>query len=165
MRSRAVATESGEQGGTHVGRVRTPVVWGQGIQLRLFKSIHRPSDPVPSRATLADTALSRATPAGTAPSRAAPADSASRFLIAVEPGVDTSSALSSVRDAIDPTPCPAATRESSVRAEADEADTNRTAEAVETESRASRDTDKMKVILASFNHLIRLDSLFFTKTY
>jgi hypothetical protein len=39
-------------------------------------------------------------------------------IIGVDPGVNTSSALSSVIDTIDPASCPAATREYSVRAEA-----------------------------------------------
>jgi hypothetical protein len=63
-------------------------------------TVHRPSDSVPSRATPADTASSRVTLADTASSRAAPANTALRLLIAVGPGVDTSSALSSVSDAI-----------------------------------------------------------------
>jgi hypothetical protein len=43
-----------------------------------------------------DTVLSRAAPTDTALSHAAPADAASRLLIAVEPGVNRSSALNSV---------------------------------------------------------------------
>jgi hypothetical protein len=114
--------------------------------------------------------------------------SVSRVIIGVDPGVNTSSALPSVSDAIDPASCPVATREYSVRAEADEADISRRAEAAETVIlvttsrnrlglegkrvvlRGTLTTDiltlfriykcKKKAILASLSHLMRLDSLF-----
>jgi hypothetical protein len=46
----AVAAESREQGGTQQGRVRTPVVWGQGIPLQPPRTIRRPTENVPKRA-------------------------------------------------------------------------------------------------------------------
>jgi hypothetical protein len=57
MRSRSigvVVAESGDQGVTQQGRVRTPVVWGQGIPLRPAMTIQRPAETIPSQAALAD---------------------------------------------------------------------------------------------------------------
>jgi hypothetical protein len=53
-------------------------------------------------------------------------------IIGVDPDINTSSAILSVSDAIDPASCLATTREPSVRAEADEAGISRRAEAAET---------------------------------
>ena len=50
-----VAAESREQGGTQQGRVRTPVVWGQGIPLRQAVTIRRPISAVPDRAAVVPT--------------------------------------------------------------------------------------------------------------
>jgi len=97
-----VAADPGEQGGTQQGRVRTPIVWRQGIPLRQTMAIHCPSNLIPSRAS--------------------PADLASRVIIGVDPSVNASSALAAVIDAIDPASCHAVTRSYSGRAEADEAD-------------------------------------------
>ena len=53
MHSRRIdtaAAESREQEGDEQGRVRTPVVWGQGIPLRPAMTIRRNSQTAPSRA-------------------------------------------------------------------------------------------------------------------
>jgi len=53
LRSRRIGTakaESREQESDQQGRVRTPVVWGQGIPLQPAMTIRRPSQTVPSRA-------------------------------------------------------------------------------------------------------------------
>lgn len=63
--------------GTSQGWGRTQIVWGQGIPLQL-PTIHQTRYLVP----------------------AAPPDTTSRLLIAVEPGINTSSALCSVSDAL-----------------------------------------------------------------
>ena len=57
-----VAAESREQGGTQQGRVRTPVVWGQGIPLRQAITIRRPISAVPDRAAVVPTNQCSATP-------------------------------------------------------------------------------------------------------
>ena len=57
-----VAAESREQGGTQQGRVRTPVVWGQGIPLRPAVTIRRPTSAVPDRAAVVPTNQYSATP-------------------------------------------------------------------------------------------------------
>ncbi len=110
------------------------------------------------------------------------------MILGVDTGVNASSALASVIDAKDPASCPAATREYSGRAEADEADISRRAEAAETiilvttsRNRLSLEGQrvvlrgaliadtfilfrvykcKKEAILASLSQLMRLESLF-----
>ena len=57
-----VAAESSEQEGTPQGRVRTQVVWGQGIPRRPAVTIRRPPIPVPDRDATVPTSHSSATP-------------------------------------------------------------------------------------------------------
>ena len=172
-----------EQGGTQQGRIRIPLVWGQGIPLRPSITVQRPAGLVPSRAAVADQALGRAADVDIV----SPADTASRTLLPIGSVIHSSSALSLASDAIDPASCPAATLEPSVRAEAHEVVISRRAEAAVTITLATtsrnrlnlegqrvvlrgalmRDTFtlfrvykcKKKAILASHSHLMRLDSL------
>ena len=80
-----VAAESKEQGGTQQRRVRTLVVWGQGIPLRPAMTIRRPTSAVPDRAAVVPTNQCIATPP----------DSTSRTLLPLGLEAPTSSALGS----------------------------------------------------------------------
>ena len=179
-----VAAESREQGGTQQGRIRIPLVWGQGLPLQPSITIQRPAGSVPSRAAVADQALGRAADVDIV----SPADTASRTLLPIGSVIHSSSALSLASDVIDPASCPAATLEPSVRAEAHEVVISRRAEAAVTVTLVTTSKNRLnlegqrvvlrgaliedtftlfrvykckkKAILASHSHLMRLDSLF-----
>ena len=86
----AIATESKEQGGTHQGRSRTPVMWGRGIRHPLAASTQQAIDSSPTiNVTHAMVIRKRDPESGPA----ALPDMTSRLLIAVEMGLNTPSAL------------------------------------------------------------------------
>ena len=89
-----------EQGNTRQRRDQTPVQWGQGIPIRSAVTTQHPTGSVLSRAAAVPSAQRSATPADSALSRAASADMASRLLLPRGIETPTSSALSSVSDAI-----------------------------------------------------------------
>ena len=86
-----VAAESREQGGTQQGRVRTQVVWGQGIPTRPAVIILRPTNLVPDRDAAVPTSQCSATPP----------DSALRTLLPMGLAAPTPSTLASVSEAIE----------------------------------------------------------------
>ena len=136
-----VAAESREQGGTQQGRIRIPLVWGQGIPLRPSITVQRPAGSVPSRAAVADQALDQAADVDIV----SPADTASRTLLPIGSDIHSSSALSLVSDAIDPASCPAATLGPSVRAEAHEVVISRRAEAAVTVTLATTSRNRLNL--------------------
>jgi hypothetical protein len=85
---------------TRQRRDQPAVRWGQGIPIRPVTTTQSPTGLVPSRAATVPTAQSSATHADTTLSHAAPADTTSRPILPLGIETPTSTAISSVSDAI-----------------------------------------------------------------